>query len=344
MANIANQKTTGSGGNGREWFFRVILLTGSLVFSIGLAELVTRAFFPVYGGLDNVTLDGGPVKEWFAPGSVYRQVSNEYDAITTITPQGHRVPGTDQNPEVVFLGDSFTFGFGLKDDQTFAAIYCQQRQVTCANLGIPGSGTSRQVARLAQFLGDFHWHPREVKLFFFGMSGSFSAGNDFVDNYDFGRRRDAQVTRTPATDAAPPSLAARVIGLQSMLLDHSYLMRRMKFHWGPLLKTLIVDDPGELRMSEALAYTRQGLQEFDDLSKRSGFDYTVYLIVPVQDILRGSDGVTLATLNSVSPRQAISTAPALQDAPASYYYAYDGHLNPEGSRRVAEFLVAREPR
>ncbi|MCC6805776.1 MAG: SGNH/GDSL hydrolase family protein, partial [Anaerolineae bacterium] len=321
MADIENRQATSSGGTGREWLFRAVLLTGSLVFSIGLAEIVTRAFFPVYGGLDNVTLDGAPVKEWFVPGSVYRQVSNEYDAITTITPQGHRVPGSEGNPEVVFLGDSFTFGFGLKDDQTFAAIYCQQRRVACANLGIPGSGTSRQVARLTQFLRDFRWHPREVKLFFFGMSGSFSAGNDFVDNYEFGRRREAQAQQASAREAAPPSLAARIIGLQSTLLDHSYLMRRVKFHWGPLLKTLIVDAPGEVRMREALTYTRQGLQQLDDLSRQNGFDYAVYLIVPVQDILRGTDGVTLATLDSVSPRPAIPTAPALRDAPASYYYA-----------------------
>lgn len=327
----------------REWLLRLLLLAGSLGFSLVAAELVTRAFFPVYGGLDNVALDGTPVKEWFAPGSVYRQVSNEYSALTTITPQGHRVPGSSGAPEIVFLGDSFTFGFGLNDDQTFAALYCQARRVACANLGIPGSGTSRQVARLAKFLDDFAWHPREVKLFFFGMSGSFSAGNDFVDNYEFGRRRDAQAPRAaPRQAPPPPSLAARLIGLQSTLLEHSYLMRRAKFHWGPLLKTMVVDDPGPERMREALAFTKQGLQELDALSRARSFAYSVYLIVPVQDILRRTDGDTLDALNGVSPKPAISTSSALRDAPGSYYFAYDGHLNPEGSRRVAEFLIAHD--
>lgn len=339
---------------GREWFLRLTLLTVSLCFSLGLAEVVTRVFFPVYGGLDNIGLDGQPVKEWFKPGSVYRQVSNEYDARTTITAQGHRVPGSDGNPDVIFLGDSFTFGFGLDDDHTFAAIYCRTLNVRCANLGIPGSGTSRQVARLRGFLQDFQWHPREVKLFFFAMSGSFSAGNDFVDNYDYGRRQRSQraaaaapAGTAPAAPAPPPpapSLTARIIGLQSTLLEHSYLMRRVKFHWGPLLKSLIVDEPGEDRMQEALTYTREGLQELDALSREFGFDYTIYLIVPVQDILRGTDGETLKVLDGVAPKPAVSTASALRETPGAYYFAYDGHLNDEGSRRVAEFLIARDRR
>lgn len=326
----------------REWLIRLILLTGSLVFSIGVAEVVTRVFFPIHGGLDNVDMKGEPIKEWFAPGSVYRQVSNEYDTITTITSRGHRVPGTDGNPEVVFLGDSFTFGYGLKDDETFASIYCTARKVACANLGIPGSGTSRQVRRLEQFLSDYGWRPREVKLFFFGMSSSFSAGNDFVDNYSYGRRRGIDEGGGARREPSGSTIVGRLIGMQSTLLEYSYLMRQAKYHWGPLLKSLVVDPPGDIRMSEALRYTRQGLEELDALSQRLGFDYQIYLIVPVQDIIRGSSDDTLAVLNSVAPKPAIPTAQVLVDSPTSYYYAYDGHLNPAGSRRVAEFLISQD--
>src|SRR5262245_34275720 len=108
----------------REWLIRISFLVVSSLFALVLAEGMVRVFFPLYDGRDNLTLDGKPLKEWFEPNSVYRQVSNEYDARTTITRQGHRVPGTEGNPEVVFLGDSFTYGYGLSDDQTFASIYC----------------------------------------------------------------------------------------------------------------------------------------------------------------------------------------------------------------------------
>jgi hypothetical protein len=282
----------------REGLIRLVLLVTSVLFSLGAAEILTRAFFPIYGGVDNVTMDGTPVKEWFAPRSVYRQISNEYDAITTITAKRHRVPGTDGNPDVIFIGDSFTFGFGLKDDETFASRYCTALHLSCVNLGIPSSGTVRQLKRLEAFLTENHWKPKQVKWFFFGMSGSFSSGNDFVDNYDYGRRTEAGEVPAPP----PLSLAARVIGLQSLLLEHSYLLRRAKYHWGPLLKSLLIDEPGEVRMRQALEYTKQAMQDLDDMSRRLGFDYAIYLIVPVQDIIRGTADDTLLTLNSVSPK------------------------------------------
>jgi hypothetical protein len=311
----------------KEWLIRISFLVVSSLVALLMAEGLVRVFFPIY--------------EWFEPGSVYRQVSNEYDARTTITRQGHRVPGTDRNPDVVFLGDSFTYGYGLNDDQTFAAIYCSRRRIECANLGMPGSGTSKQVQRLEQFIEKWNWRPREVKLFFFGMSSSFSAGNDFVDNYDYGRWLNAKSAGRPIVAGPRPtrSVGERMISWQARVLEHSTLMRRVKYHWGPLLKSMILADPGD-RMDEALLYTQRGLQDLDDLSRRVGFEYSVYLVVPVHDIIRGSYPDTLAALNRVSRKPAIATAPLFVDAPQSFYYAYDGHLNPAGSQRVAEFLIS----
>jgi len=328
----------------REWLLRIAMLVISLLVSLVLVEVLLTAFAPLYGGRDNVTLDGKPITDWFPPDTVYRQLSNEYDARTTITSKGHRVPGTSGNPDVVFLGDSFTYGFGLHDEETFASLYCAETRRSCANLGLPGSGIVKQTLRLEQFLNQWQWRPKEVKLFFFGMSGSWSAGNDFVDNYNYARR-----TQPPPADGAnarreqpSPGLAALIIGSQEFLLEHSNLVRRVKYHWGPMLKTLLIDEPGEQRMQDALRYTKEGLAQFDELSRKAGFEYTLYLIVPVQDIKRNSYGETLAALNSVSPKPAVPTAQLFLERPESYYYAYDGHLNPKGSRRVAEFLVASD--
>lgn len=326
----------------REWLLRLILLCGSLGFALGVSELVVRAFFPLSDGRDNVTLTGERISDWFPPGIAYRQVSNEYNALTTITDKRHRVPGTSGNPELIFLGDSFTYGYGLSDEETFAAIYCGRTGKACANLGIPGSGTARQVARLRSFIETYGWRPREVKLFFFGMSGSFSAGNDFADNYDYGERREPAAADGPRPKAQP-SLGGRLIAWQSSLMEYSYLVRRAKYHWGPMLKSLVVNAPGD-RLERSLQHTRAALADFDGLATQYGFDYTVYLIVPVQDLIRRTDQDTLAALNQVSPRPAVSTAPALADAPSRYYYSFDGHLNPEGSRRVAEFVLDGEGR
>jgi hypothetical protein len=329
----------------REWCLRLLLLTTSIVVSLAFVEVVLTTFFPLYGGRDNVTLDGQPIRDWFPPSTVYRQISNEYDVETTITDKGHRVPGTDGNPDVIFLGDSFTYGFGLRDDETFSSIYCRSLQRACVNLGLPGSGTEKQLQRLQEFIRTWHWKPTEVKLFFFGMSGSFSAGNDFVDNYNYARRIEASEAGdlTPVTTPRH-TLAGRIIGTQYFLLEHSNLVRRIKYHWGPTLRTLLLNEPTEARMKEALAVTGQSLARLDAYSREVGFAYQIYLIVPVQDIKRGTYGQTLATLNSVSPKPAIQTAPLLVDKPEQYYFSYDGHLNSTGNRRLADFLIASDAR
>jgi hypothetical protein len=340
-------------GRLKEWMLRLILLTVSCAFALGMVEVMVRVFFPISDGLANVTLDGKPITGWFEPGSVYRQVSSEYDAVTTITDKGHRVPGADGNPEVIFIGDSFTYGFGLNDNETFASIYCTELHRACANLGIPGSGTLRQLERLESFLDKYGWHPREVKLFFFGMSTSWSSGNDFVDNYERYMREHAAKSAAAAAPAAAAgsahegpsvSMVERLIGLQTVIPEHSVLMRRVKFFWGPQIKSLIVADPGEYRMNIALTATRENLQRLDELSHRFGFDYTIYLLPTVQDILRGTDGATLAALSGVSPRPVVAIADVFRDAPKTYSYGLDGHLNPKGARRVAELLIAQDRR
>ncbi len=41
-------------------------------------------------------------------------------------------------------------------------------------------------------------------------------------------------------------------------------------------------------------------------------------------------------LDGVAPKPAIATAQLYIESPARYYYAFDGHLNPEGNRLLAD--------
>jgi hypothetical protein len=339
----------------KEWSIRFALVAGSVLFALAIVEVVLRVFFPLYGGRDNITVDGKAIQTFLDPGVTYRQWSNEYNALTTITDKGYRAPAVEGNPDVVFVGDSFTFGFGLTDDETFASIYCKELRLQCANLGQPGSGTLRQVRRLRQYLDQMQWRPRKVKLFFFGMSRSFSSGNDFVDNFNFGRYLDRQpkadvkpASNPPAAAAPQPRPAHRmgfgewVISWQETLLMNVHLVRHMKYQWGPLMRTVILSEPGERRTQEAVMYTTRAFAELDELSRRAGFEYEVFLVVPAHDIIMGTDGETLAMLDRTTVRPAITTAHLFKESPGEFYFSYDGHLNVKGSRRVAEFLIARE--
>ena len=116
-------------GRAREWAIRMTLIFLSLTFSLLIAEGISRLVFPISERRDNVTLDGELIQGFVEPGTVYHQVSNEYNALTTITDKGYRVPAVDGNPDMIFIGDSFTFGFGLDDNENFVSVYCGEKKI-----------------------------------------------------------------------------------------------------------------------------------------------------------------------------------------------------------------------
>src|SRR5262245_15905753 len=80
------------GGAVREWASRTGLVAASLIFALPVAEGLSRIFAPISDRRDNLLADGTRITDFLAPGASYRQVSNEYDALTTITPEGYRAP------------------------------------------------------------------------------------------------------------------------------------------------------------------------------------------------------------------------------------------------------------
>jgi hypothetical protein len=94
---------------------------------------------------------------------------------------------------VLMLGDSFTYGLGVNDDQTFAALVekelkAEHLSVEVLNAGCPGKGTDYEL-KLFQTVGR-QFHPDLTVLCFFG--------NDFQDNergeyYNIGRHGEIQV-------------------------------------------------------------------------------------------------------------------------------------------------------
>ncbi len=163
------------------------LLVCSTALSLVLLETVSRFVYSVSAGPQFITSNGSKLKSWTEPGQTYRQVSIEYDAVTNITMKGYRIPEVRGNPEVIFIGDSYTFGVGLSDNETFPFQYGLSRSVSIANLAQPGWGTGEEIDRLEQVLADWGWRPRCVKLFMFAMTTSVAGGNDIVDNLAYNK-------------------------------------------------------------------------------------------------------------------------------------------------------------
>jgi lysophospholipase L1-like esterase len=95
---------------------------------------------------------------------------------TTINAQGlrgsvHPLARTGR-PRVVLLGDSVAFGYGVADDDTFAA-RLEERGYEVVNLAVPGYGTDQELLRFERVGAAYR--PDVVLL-------HFCAHNDFADN------------------------------------------------------------------------------------------------------------------------------------------------------------------
>lgn len=95
---------------------------------------------------------------------------------TTINPVGLRGPEhalvRSARPRILLLGDSVAFGYGVADEDTFAAAL-EARGYEVINLAVPGYGTDQALLRL-QYEG-VAYRPDVVLL-------HFCAHNDFADN------------------------------------------------------------------------------------------------------------------------------------------------------------------
>lgn len=316
----------------------VLALAASLL-GLAVAEGVSRVTIPVSPGARFVTSTGESLNLTsrgsltLPPNTAIWQIADEYDAKATITGDGYRAPNGGSNPEIVFLGDSFTFGVGLNDGQTFVALYCKQRVLTCANLGRPATGTVMQLAVLDYYLREMGWRPRVVKLFIFATTSSLMPGNDLLDNL-----------RESHHPAAEEKLASeRIVGLSGVLLRSSNLARVLYFYYGPVVRAAFSPRPLGARLREALKITGGQLAQFQRLAAQHPFRAQIYVIHPVQDLINGTGAATTTAIRGIAGALPVfDTADAMPGNPRQYYFSYDQHLNAKGAAAIARFLLAQD--
>lgn len=160
-----------------------------------LCELMTRLLAPPWlhqrmavltargGSSDGVGTD----RQWkverkngkffsFTPQQSFDVLHDEYHIVAHIDELGGRrtvIDGNLRSSLIVMLGDSFTFGVGVKDTETFVNIIATRiPQYRFINLGVPGSALPQQL----DILRERHDELRPIAYVFF-----FFLGNDFAD-------------------------------------------------------------------------------------------------------------------------------------------------------------------
>lgn len=350
----------------KKWLINLSLLFISIIISVLLIEYISRIIFPVSAGVQILSMDNKEIilsKGIATPGTRYRIVTNEYDAVTTITDLGYRAPEVTGNPDVIFIGDSFTFGMGVKDDDTFVYQYCSKLQISCVNLGTVGSGTIRQVNRLESFLISQKWRPKEVKLFIMAMTRFLSHGNDLSDNlrdkdkldrFNQPKRHSHSLDNNnnirPGKNVIIASATAggisfedildKIISHRHIFVEKSNLLRIIYYYWGVELRTLFSPKSKEDLVNKALDITRIQLMRLEELSRTYNFRYKIFLIHPMQDIAGNTYKQTYEKIQSISLVPVHGTGHLFESNPGNYYFPADGHLNVEGNRKMAEFLLS----
>lgn len=323
---------------------RTSLVFGGLLCAILVVEVITRFVMPISPGARLLNSTGGEERLYDEPGHIrpglsLRQIAPEFSVSMHTTNNGYRLPEAGQNQHTLFIGDSFTFGTGLEDAETISALYCQDRQWGCANLGVPGSGTAIQVNTLERFLLNFAWRPAEVILLPMMMTSKLFAGNDLEDNLIYGRE-----VLGSSVPAEANSASLRLTNINQWLIAHSNLARILKYRFGPALRSHSSVAFEKARLEEALHATQVQLERLRKLACKYQFSLRVLVLHPVQAIMNGLDRDTMKVLIERFPWANFEdSAELFRPDPARYYYSFDGHFNAQGSKVIAEYLRNNPP-
>ena len=148
---------TPSIGKSKVLLFTLILVIGSLVVFLGLGEIVTR----IAVGHPLITQPDELLFWKYKPNQVGHQ--KLYSPISRVDGNGFRYAGKDYDPNLPSIyigGDSYTWGDGVLDHETFAG-QLQTRltenglNYNVLNGGVPGYGTEQIISRMQLECGKF---------------------------------------------------------------------------------------------------------------------------------------------------------------------------------------------
>lgn len=314
------------------------LLSVSVLLVLLVAEAASRYMVPISPGPTLESLSGEPLKHsYIKPGSEYRIITPDYDAPTRITADAYRAPEATGSPDTLFLGDSFTFGQGVKDDEAFPAIYCKAKNLSCANLAVPGSSTLYELDRLESVLKDKGWTPNNVFLFFF-------TGNDFSDNLAAAEKRDQGLSYEPP-ELRPDvekqriqslSLLKRVVNLT---LQYSNLMRVLYYQVLPEVRQQKDPDAHKASFNKALDITGDAFRRLDRLSNEYAFNYHIFVLYPEPEVRQKAYLSLRRSLQAISPGKITSLGELYARDIEGQYFPSDGHLTVKGNKTLADFLI-----
>ena len=267
-----------------------------------------------------------------------------------------------------FVGDSFTFGIGVEDGQTFVDLLNENSGTACyLNFSVPGYSTDQEFMLIKDTVVSYA--PRVVYLVVY-------LGNDLFDNprsYPL-QGQNAKPYFRPGTDAlilhnspvpilsktaeqARADLAflafdqvARRTQLEDWMFRHSLLIRSMGTAW---MKTAPVDVESAVSslLEKELDLFRAIVNQVESVSHRRNFKL-VLILLPGRSYLERQGSIShrvqsylkeeIKSFSKLRAIPAIDLADGMQRlnsrGSGDLYFKHEGHLTPEGHRVVAGLI------
>jgi lysophospholipase L1-like esterase len=308
----------------------------SVLSTLVLCELILRVFVPVryIGPTVSIydTIYGKSHKKSFTT----RRITPEYTMQFTTNSLGFRGPEPESLPDrpILFLGDSFTVGYGVNDGEEFPALVQKalekrygKNQIPVVNAGLAGNGNGQWVKFLRR--EGKKYNPRLVVLQFFH--------NDFNDNIGehlFSLTLSGELEELPI----PPPSKARVIQNvveQIPALSDSYLVGLIKqvLTSKTILHKLVSTMETQIDIySSKDQLTFRLLEEVLTLCNNEGWPVRV-LIVDINR-QRLTELERILRLHAVP----IIKVPGQSERP-DLYYQIDQHWNVSGHDFVAKLII-----
>ncbi len=312
----------------------MFLLGFSLLIAFAVGEVASRYIVPISPGPSILDMEGNKRQiSYVEPSQTFRIITPDYDAETSITADGYRAPAASGKPDVIFMGDSFTYAQGVKDAEAFPAIYCQKKQLNCANLSVPGSSTLYENDRLERFIVENKWRPKKVHFFFF-------TGNDFGDNIDADEKRSrgegyepGELTNSLATESET-GIVEKTIDLG---LKYSNLLRIAYFQILPMIRNSAEENDQKLK--QALAITKNEFTRLESLSIAYGFEYQLYVIFTKAEIEQNIYQTLGPKIQAQTSQPVILLGELFKPNTSDYFFPSDGHFTIKGNQTLAKFLL-----
>lgn len=333
----------------RRRFSRVTKAMLSLVavcLSLVLAEIIVRLFVPVRNVGPSFTVHDPIYLRSLKKSFHCRRITPEFTMRLTTNSLGHRGPEPAIFPKgaVVFLGDSFTLGYGVTDGDEFPAqvdrrladrFGADRPQVINAGVGATGNGRWVKFLRAEAAA----YEPRYVVL--------QVTGNDFGDNWRerlFRLAADRTLIELPVRPPGITDTAQRIIESAPLLSD-SYLvglarqiLSRGNHHWPSPLPANPADTDHEQAAEPKTTWSPRQLLTFslieESLSICQANKWPVLVLIVH---LSGRDHDKLIQICDRRDAPVI-TAPYKHEQPG-LYYQIDGHWNRLGHQVVADLVA-----